>query len=131
MEKFENGNERAARLELERIEKIDNSKVGDGLTVSLWSDAHAGTIIKRTAKTIWVQRDEATLIKEPKFIVGGFAGICTNNRDLEYTYKADLGGMVNKITKRKNGRWKLKGYSLKTASGNVYVGRNEYYDYGF
>lgn len=52
------------------------AKVGDGITISLYSDAHAYTIIKRTAKTITIQRDKATLKEgwKPEIITGGFCG---------------------------------------------------------
>lgn len=128
---WETGNEKAARENKEKIEKIDNAKIGDGLTVSLWSDAHAGTIIKRTEKKIWIQRDEATLLDKPEFLVGGFAGHCTNNRGLKYSYETDPNGSITLITKRKNGNWKRAGSAMISIGGNVYVGRHEYYDYNF
>ena len=128
---FETGNEKAAREEREETEKINNVKIGDGLTVSIYTDCHAGTVIKKTAKTIWIQQDEATLITKPNFVVGGFGGHCTNNRAMKYTYKADSTGRVYKVTKRKNGKWKSAGYKPHSIGGNVYVGRHEYYDYNF
>lgn len=45
-------------------------KVGDGVTINLWSDRHAATVIKVTAKTVTVRRDKATLNPDfkPEFI---------------------------------------------------------------
>lgn len=128
---YETGNEKAARENKEKIEHIDNVKIGDGLTVSIYTDCNAGTVIKKTAKTIWLQQDEATLIDKPEFVVGGFAGHCTNNMGLRYTYEANTNGRIYKLTKRKNGKWKSAGYKLHSIGGNVYVGRHEYYDYNF
>ena len=44
----------------------ENAQVGEGATVCYFSDAHAYTIIKRTAKTLTLQRDKATLKKSFK-----------------------------------------------------------------
>ena len=62
-------NELADSLEKESIERVKKFnkltpatvKVGDGVTINLWSDRHAATVIKVTAKTVTVRRDKATL----------------------------------------------------------------------
>lgn len=66
-------------------------KVGDGVTINLWSDRHAATVIKVTAKTVTVRRDKATLNPDfkPEFIPGGFAAHCTNQSEQSYTYEPD------------------------------------------
>lgn len=76
----------------------DNAKVGDGATVYLWSDAHAYTIIKRTAKTLTLRRCKATLADDwkPEFIPGGFSVICTNNEDQRWNYEEDEDGEIVK-----------------------------------
>lgn len=118
------------RLEKElEIEKRRNVKVGDGITLNLYSDSHAFTIISRTAKTITIQQDKATL--DPNFkpirIAGGFAGHCINQDEQTYTYERDPNG--RKFTLRwsnVSNRWKApEGYNSAT------LGRHEFYDYNF
>ena len=55
-------------------------RVGDGVTVNLWSDRYAATVIAVTKSTVTVRRDAATLDPgfKPEFIIGKFAGHCTN-----------------------------------------------------
>lgn len=119
-----------------KIEKIEEKyqialnrevKVGDGITIYLYSDAHAYTIIKRTAKTITIQRDKATLKEDfkPEIIPGGFAGHCTNNYDQDYDYERNENGRTRVLHwSEKRGNW--------VADGNgVGLGRHEFYDYNF
>ena len=107
-----------------------NVQVGDGVTVCYYSDRHAGTVIKRTAKSITVQRDKATLDPnwKPEFIVGGFAGHCTNQNEQTYTYERDEEGTVETF------RWRDK-YGSYCGSGDqpikIINGRHEFYDYNF
>lgn len=103
--------------------------VGDGVTVCLYSDQHACTVIKRTKTTMIVQRDKATLSGDfrPEFEIGGFLAHCTNNSQQEYTYEADPNGQIYKCYwSEKYGRW-------QTGNGTIEVipGRHEFYDYNF
>ena len=54
-----------------------NIQVGDGVTVNLWSDRYAATVIKVTKSSVTVRRDKATLNPDfkPEWIPGGFADI--------------------------------------------------------
>ena len=102
-------------------------KVGDGITISLYSDAHAYTIIKRTANTITIQRDKATLKEDfkPEIIPMGFAGRCMNNYEQDYDYERDEDGTTKILHwSEKYGNWIAKG-------GSVSLGRHEFYDYNF
>lgn len=105
-----------------------NAKVGDGATVKLWSDRHAGTIIKVTKKTITIQRDKATLDPsfKPEWIPGGFAGHCTNQDEQTYTYERNEKGETYTL------RWSKK-YNRYGQPGNLIAlkGRREFYDYNF
>ncbi len=102
-------------------------KEGDGVTVHLWSDAHAYTVIKRTPSTITIQRDNATLNPnfKPEWIAGGFAGHCTNQDEQSYTYERNPNG--EKITLRFSKKWGRFMYLGKA----ITIGRDEYYDYNF
>lgn len=105
-----------------------NVKVGDGVTINLWSDRHAATIIKVTAFTVTVQQDKATLDPnfKPEWIIGGFAGHCTNQDEQTYTYERDPNGHIETY------RWSNK-YGQYGQPGNCTLskGRHEFYDYNF
>lgn len=105
-----------------------NIQIGDGVTVRLWSDAYAATVIKRTALTVTVRRDKATLDPnfKPEWIAGGFAGHCVNQDEQTYTYEEDPNGEIFTF------RWSRK-YGSYGTPGNLRLtkGRREFYDYNF
>jgi hypothetical protein len=109
------------------VEKRRELDVGDGCTYHLYSDSHACTVIKRTPKTITIQRDKAILSPDfkPEWIPGGFAAHCTNQYEQEYTYERDPNGEI------------IKAYWSEKRGGFVYLdkivslGRHEFYDYNF
>lgn len=104
------------------------AKVGDGATINLWSDSHACTIIKVTKATITVQYDKATIDPnfKPEFIVGGFAGHCTNQNEQTYTYERNENGAIETL------RWSNKYNSYGTPNNpRLSKGRHEFYDYNF
>lgn len=132
--------ERTARVNLD-ADAISALNIGDGVSVSLWSDIDAYTIIKKTATTITLQEDKATLDPnwKPEFIPGGFGGHCTNQSDQTYTYERNPKGAIVKITLRRwaddNGderrKWKKAGVRTFEAGGNAYAGRRKFHDYNF
>ena len=106
----------------------ENAKVGDGVTVHLYTDAHAYTIIRRTKQTLTLRRCKATLVEgwKPVFIPGGFAGHCINSTDQEYTYEEDEDGQVE------TAHWSGKKHGFYV-NRTLYVtpGRREHFDYNF
>ena len=112
----------------ERYLTPSNIHVGDGVTVNLWSDRHAATVIKVTKSTVTVRRDKATLSPDfkPEFIPGGFAAHCTNQDEQKYTYEPDENGRQYTF------RWSKK-YQRYGQPGNLTLskGRHEFYDYNF
>lgn len=117
------------KLEL-RTELNREIEVGDGVTMYLWSDAHACTVIARTAKTLTIQQDKATLDPnfKPEWIAGGFAAHCTNSDEQEWTYERDPNGEIIKCRwSEKHGRWQTG------SDGSIKIGRgrHEHYDYNF
>jgi hypothetical protein len=111
--------------------------VGDLVTEYFYTDAHAGRVIdiRRNGKEIVVQEDKATKDPnwKPNIIEGGFAGHCTNGRELTYTYEADPNGSISAYTLR---TW--RGVKVWTRKGNDPNGRNQighgqhkYYDQNF
>lgn len=106
----------------------DTVTVGDGMTVCLWSDRHACTVVARSRNKLVLQQDKATLSEDfkPDFIIGGFAAHCTNQDEQEYTYAPDPHGRIY------TAYWSPKRhrfYADKVLT--VIVGRHEFYDYNF
>lgn len=104
-------------------------KVGDGITLLLYSDRNAYTVINRTDKTLTIQRDKATLKEgwKPEYVPGGFSAICLNQDEQEWDYKPNKEGEIIKLHwSEKRKRWNApRGYS------SVCLGRHEFYDYNF
>lgn len=105
-----------------------NAKVGDGATVYLYSDRHAGTIVNVTKRSVTVRRDRATLNPDfkPEIIPGGFCGHCINQNEQSYTYEPDENGALTTVY------WSKK-YNQYGTPGNLQLGkgRHEFYDYNF
>lgn len=122
---------RQRELEAEMHKELNREiEVGDGVTMCLWSDRHACTVIARTAKTMTIQRDKATRDPnfKPEWILGGFSAICTNSHEQEWTYERDPDGEIIKC------RWSEKRGGWQTGSdGSIRImrGRHEHYDYNF
>lgn len=101
-------------------------EVGDGVTLHLWSDAYACTVIARTATTLTIQRDKAILDPDFKPERDGF--YCTNQDDQEYTYERNPNGTTYKCRwSEKYGRWQHG----SDGSMKITRGRHEFYDYNF
>lgn len=121
-----------AYTQLDRLSSVKltplDVKVGDGVTVNLWSDRHACTVTKVTKAFVVVQRDKATLDPEfkPEWILGGFAGHCVNQDEQSYTYERDENGQTYKLY------WSNR-YSRygQPGSPSLSKGRHEFYDYNF
>ncbi len=120
---------RQREIDLDNLTKQAHSElnVGDGVTVNLYTDRHAYTVIKRTACTITIQQDKAILDPnfKPEIIPGGFLGHCINQDEQSYTYERNTSG--TKLTlhfSKKYGRFM---YLDKPIS----IGRHEFYDYNF
>lgn len=128
------GKEATERISLLRhqidVEECREVEVGDGVTLCLYTDAHAYTVLKKTAKTILIQRDRAILDPsfKPEFVPGGFAAHCVNQEEQRYTYERDPNGeTVRCYWSEKLGRYTTGGdQSIK-----IRPGRHEFYDYNF
>ena len=101
---------------INRIKRF-NVKVGDGVTIHLYSDSHAGTVIRRTAKSITIQQDKAIRIDNN--------GVSESQ---EYRFERDENGWIS------THRWSDV-YGAFRSSGDQSIGitngRYEYYDYSF
>jgi len=120
---------------------LDTVQPGDGVTVRVWTDADAYTVLKKTLTTMILQEDKATLLNgfksgEPDalhFSPGGFFGHTTGVQ--RYTYERNPEGRVIKVTRRKlkNGKvlWKEAGTRTRERGGEAREGRSKFHDYNF
>jgi hypothetical protein len=132
--------ERTAEINAD-ADAISALNVGDGVSVSVWSDVEAYTIIKKTPKTIVLRSDNAVLVnrEELVFHAGGFAAHCENQRDQRYTYEPDPEGIEIKITLRRwtdedgneRRKWKKANNRTFETGGNAYAGRRKFHDFNF
>lgn len=109
---------------------IDNTKVGDHVTECLYSDRISYTVVKKTAKTIVVQKDFQEIDKDkwkPEIIPGGFAGHCTNQSEQVWKVESNPNGALERFHANKNGFYKTK-YSSRR---DVILGAHPFYDYNF
>jgi len=103
-------------------------EVGDGVTVCLYTDREAYTVIKRTKYTITIQRDKVIHSPnfKPEFEAGGFCAHCTNQDDQVYDYERDEQGSIEVC------HWSEKlGCFVWKGCAKVINGRHEYYDWNF
>lgn len=132
--------ERTAEINLD-ADTISNLSVGDGVSVSVWTDIDAYTIVKKTATTITLRSDNAELINRDdlNFVAGGFLAHCDNQSDQRYEYAADPEGHEVKITLRRwndedgdeRRKWKRSGTRTFEQGGNAYAGRRKFRDFNF
>ena len=105
-------------------------EAGMGVTIHHYSDADAGTItrISKSGKCFWYTIDDAVLDPDfkPDFVVGGFAGHCTNQHEQTYTYTTVPGRQEKRATLCKDGRFKSTCMELLTIGY-----RGKFYDYNF
>ena len=111
--------------------KLWEPKVGDHAAIRYYSDVVPCTVIKRTAKFVWVQRDKYKLQADwkPEIIAGGFCGHCTNNYDQRYDFTRDENGSIDKYGIRKDGRWYACGQ--RYGATRLTEGWAAFYDYNY
>ena len=119
-------------------------KVGDGATISGWTDSYACTVIavNKTGTRATLQEDHAKLLNgsksgEPDALVvesGGFYGHTSGVQRYEYTRNPE--GTIYRVSLRtlKDGskEWKRVGTPTKRQGGSASMGeRYRHYDYNF
>jgi hypothetical protein len=100
-------------------------EVGDGATRRIGTDSQSYTVVKKTAKTMTLQLDKQERHPDwkPNFIVGGFAGHCTNNYEQRWIVEPNPNGttIVARLTKK---GWQHAGMPIGR-------GRHPFHDYNF
>jgi hypothetical protein len=132
--------ERTAEINLD-ADAISNLNVGDGVSVSVWTDIDAYTIVKKTPTTITLRADDAVLINHDdlNFVAGGFLAHCDNQSDQRYTYTTNPDGYEVKISLRRwndeegneRRKWKRVRTGTFEQGGNAYAGRRKFHDFNF
>jgi hypothetical protein len=120
---------------------ISALNIGDGVSVSVWTDIDAYTIVKKTATTITLRGDHQKLAnrEELRFVSGGFMAHCENQEVQRYEYSPNLDGFEIKITLRRwkdeqgnqRRKWKRANTGTFDNGGNAYAGRRAFRDYNF
>ena len=111
--------------------------VGDRCSYSYHTDIHPATVVevKRNGREVVVRTDNAELAEgeKPEIIVGGFAGHCTNQRELKYdiTENPD-GALVTLVLRKWRGRyvWTHKNNNPDGCQ-RLTAGWRKFYDYNF
>ena len=101
---------------------------GEHAHVVMYSDIYPVTIIKKTATTLTVRRDKATRDPnwKPEWIVGGFAGHCTNNDEQQWIIEEDPDGGIETF------RWSKRYNQYRDKGGcKLFPHWKKHYDYNF
>lgn len=116
-------------------------EIGEGVSVSVWTDVDAYTIIKKTPTTMKLRCDNAKLINRDEliFAAGGFCAHCENQEVQRYEYTPNLDGFEITITLRRwldeegnqRRRWKRAGSPTFGQGGSAYAGRRAFHDFNF
>ena len=97
------------------LPSVAEAKVGDGVSVVMWSDRRAATVIHKTAARITIQWDRSVVVKGS-----------TQDGSAQYDYLPNPDGIVETYSLRKNGRWVRTGDS--STGCYLVTGRCEYHD---
>lgn len=127
----------------ERTKELDELFIGDGVTVSGYSDRQAHTLIDRPRRGVMtIARDDTKLDPngpKPEFIPGGFAARCMNQSEVKWLCTPNPNGARMTLTRRTIdlgggetvGVWVPRGTPTRGNLTQVRAGRHEYYDYNF
>jgi hypothetical protein len=99
--------------------KMLDADAADAATVNGWSDRNPATIVKRTAKTITIQRDNTAHMS------GEGHDAYANGKGQVVVFTRDYDAPLERYTLRRNGRWIRSGESLRGRS--LTVGHRDYY----
>lgn len=111
--------------------KIENLKIGDGITYVMYSDRKAMTILEKTERKIVAALDDQELDEnwKPDMVPGGFSAHCQNQNSQKWICKTNVENVKLIFTRRKNGKWVEK--SQKMNGYHIVCGRFPFYDFNF
>ena len=90
-------------------------------TLNSWSDRNPATIVKRTAKTITVQRDQTSQASGPDHDAHA------HGRGEVVVFLRDYDAPLEVYTLRGNGRWIRKGSPANARGASLTIGVRSYY----
>jgi hypothetical protein len=96
---------------------ILDATADDAATMNSWSDRNPATIVKRTAKTIMVQEDDATAGE--RFELGGYPRM--------WLFERNYDAPIKTYTLRRNGRWIAAGAPMNSRGNSLTIGRRDFY----
>lgn len=93
-------------------------QVGDGATIFHYTDRSAATVVRvsKSGKTAWIQADRAIRTDENGM-----------SESQSYRFEPNPKGNIVRVSKRKNGEWRMSRDVRKVAFGY----RDAYHDYSF
>jgi hypothetical protein len=106
-------------------DKILDATGEDAATMNSWSDRAPATIVKRTAKTIWVQEDRVTNMSSEETRESGLA-FAQGHGDVTI-FVREYDSPIRKYTLRRNGRWMAEGAPMRSQGASLSLGRRDFY----
>jgi hypothetical protein len=100
--------------------KILDAIADDAATINGWSDRNPATIVKRTPKTIVVQRDDVSQMSAPDHDAHA------NGKGSVVIFQRDYDAPLETYTLRSNGRFVRKGDTMRSRS-TLTIGRRDVY----
>jgi hypothetical protein len=101
--------------------QILDANADNAATINGWSDRNPATIVKRTAKTITVQRDNASNMSAPGH------DAYANGKGSVVIFQRDYDAALETYTLRKNGRWIRSGSPANSRGASLTIGRRDFY----
>lgn len=106
---------------------ILDPKSDDAATIVMWSDRRPATIVKRTPKTVHVQRDRAEHFSTPESIESGVPFAQGHGDYVVFT--RDYDAPIEVYTLRQTGHWVRQGQPSKGRGNGLWLGvRADYTD---
>ena len=110
--------------------RVDNTKVGDHVTMLHYTDRESFTVIKKTKWTIVVQRDQQEIDHSKwkrVFHPGGFFGHTSNDQQQVWTVTPDPAGATKRFWADSSGVYHAEGAKRP----NVICGAHPFHDHNF
>lgn len=105
---------------------ILDPKGEDAATIISWSDRNPATIVKRTPKTITIQRDKARNLSSKENVDSGLA-YARGHGDV-VVFERDYDAPLEIYTLRqKTGHWVRQGQSSKGRGAGLWIGARHFY----
>lgn len=101
--------------------KILDATSDDAATVHGWSDRDPATIVRRSPKAIWVQRDRVEQMSKPD------SDAYANGKGDVVVFIRDYDAPLERYTLRSNGRWVREGNKMRQRGANITLGHRDYY----